>query len=163
MGKDASQLVGICGLFCGTCPNYLAYQKNDVEQLEQISQATGIPVEEIRCDGCLSDRVMPQCVECRHGFRQCASEKKVTWCWGCPDFPCQRLRNFTNVHIVNGISHHTHVIEDLQYMKEHGIEQWVREQEKAGRCSQCGERLYWFARKCPNCHTQVRWNLANLQ
>ncbi|MBW2311331.1 MAG: DUF3795 domain-containing protein [Deltaproteobacteria bacterium] len=47
----------------------------------------GIPVEPIGCDGCLSERVSPHCVDCRHGFRRCAAEKKVTWCFECPEFP----------------------------------------------------------------------------
>jgi hypothetical protein len=156
MEQDVKKLVGICGLYCGTCQIYLASQENDIEQLEKISQSTSIPIEEIRCDGCLSDKVFFPCVECRHGFRQCAREKKVTWCFQCHDFPCQRLSDFTNVHIINGISHHALVIEDLQYMKEHGIEQWVEQQERAGRCPQCRKRLYWFVRECSNCHMQVR-------
>ena len=156
MKEDVRKLVSICGLYCGTCPQYLAYQENDAEQLAKISRERGIPVKEVRCDGCLSDRVISFCVECRHGFRQCAKEKKVTWCFECVDFPCQRLRDFTNIHIVDGISHHAHVIDDLQYMKEQGIEAWVEKQEKAGRCPQCGKRLYWFTRVCPNCQTRIR-------
>jgi hypothetical protein len=80
----------------------------------------------------------------------------VTWCFQCREFPCPRLWDFRDVHIVNGISHHAHVIEDLQYMKEHGMEQWVEEQERAGQCPNCGKRLYWFARECPTCHASVR-------
>jgi len=149
-------LVGICGLYCGTCPSYLAYQENDAEELERISQRLGVAVSEVRCDGCLSDNVMPQCVDCRRGFRRCAKDKEVTWCFQCPDFPCKRLRDFTDVHVINGISHHAHVIEDLQYMKEHGIEDWVEKKEKEGRCPHCGKRLYWFTLECPKCHTKIR-------
>ena len=154
--QDATKLVAICGIYCGTCPSYLAYQENDVEEIERTAQRLGIPIGEVRCDGCLSGKVRPPCVECKPGFRRCARENKVTWCFQCPDFPCQRLRDFTNVHIVNGISHHAHVIDDLIYMKEHGIEQLIEKQEKSGRCPQCGRRLYWFSRVCPGCHTQVR-------
>jgi len=161
MKQGARKLVGICGLYCGTCPQYLAWQENDTEQLAKISQEHDIPVEEIRCDGCLSDRVISFCLECRHGFRQCAKEKKVTWCFECPDFPCQRLRDFTKVHIVDGIPHHAHVIDDLQYMKEYGVKAWVEKQEEAGRCPRCGKRLYWFTRVCPVCHTQIKRNERN--
>jgi len=133
MKQDVKKIVGICGLYCGTCPKYPTH-----------------------CEGCLSDRVAPHCVRCINGFRQCAMEKKVTWCFQCQDFPCQRLMDFTNSHIVNGISHHAHVIEDLQYMRELGIEQWIEEQERTVHCSQCGERLYWFIRECPKCNMQVR-------
>lgn len=159
---DVRELAGICGLYCGTCPRYLAYQENDVEQLNEISRETGVPIEEIRCDGCLSDNVSPTCLECRHGFRQCAGEKNVTWCFECDDFPCQRLHDFRDVHVVNGISHHIHVIEDLQYMKNHGVEQWVAEQDRAGSCPKCGKRLYWFVHECSTCHTKIRPNPAGL-
>ena len=160
--QDAAKLVGICGLYCGTCPIYIAYQENDVDELEKTSQILGIPIREIRCDGCLSDMVMPQRVDCPHGFRRCARDKKVMWCFQCPDFPCQRLKDFTNIHIINGISHHAHVIDDLYYMKEHGVEQWVEKQQIAGCCPQCGKRLYWFSRVCPACHTPIRQNPAQL-
>ena len=156
MKQDISKQVGICGLYCGTCPNYLASRKNDTTQLKKISQDRGIPIEDIRCDGCLSEKVFPPCLECRHGFRECAAEKQVTWCFECHDFPCERLRNFTNVHIVDGISHHANVIKDLQYMKDNGIEPWVEEQEKAGHCPRCGEALYWFVRSCSHCNTSLR-------
>ena len=158
--QGARQLAGICGIYCGTCPRYPAYRENDVEQLREISRATGVPIDEIRCDGCLSDRVFATCLECRHGFRQCVGEKNVTWCFECHDFPCQRLRDFRHVHVVNGISHHVRVIEDLHYMKEHGVEQWAAEQERAGSCPNCGKRLYWFSRECPSCHTQIDRNPA---
>jgi len=153
--EDLRKLVGICGIYCGTCPIYLAHRESDIECLDEISNARGIPLDKIQCDGCLSDRVFPPCVECSHGFRQCAKEKQVTWCFQCNEFPCQRLANFRDIHVVNGISHHAHIIENLQSMKEHGIEQWVGGQEKAGVCSKCGKRLYWFVRECPKCHAPV--------
>ena len=152
MGQDISNTTGICGLYCGTCPNYLASRKNDSEQLKKISQKTGIPIEEVRCDGCLSDNVFAPCVDCKHGFRRCAEEKEVTWCFQCHDLPCRRLKDFKDVHIVNGISHHAHVIEDLKYVREHGIEKWLVVQEKAGQCPRCGTMLYWHVRECPDCH-----------
>jgi uncharacterized OB-fold protein len=58
--------------------------------------------------------------------------------------------------VVNGIWHHKKVIENLQFMKDHGIEEWVKEQEKGGACPNCGKMLYWYALKCPGCHARVR-------
>ncbi len=106
MERDAAQLVGICGLHCGTCSYYLAHREDDTGELERISRAHRIPISEARCDGCLSDRVMPHCADCRHGFQRCAADKEVTWCFQCLDFPCQRLTDFLHVHVVSGVSHH---------------------------------------------------------
>ena len=83
MKQDAYELVAICGIYCGTCPSYLAWQENDIEQLERRAQRHGISIEEVHCNGCLSDKLFSLCVECRHGFRKCAREHKVTWCFEC--------------------------------------------------------------------------------
>lgn len=156
MNKDYEQLVGICGIYCGTCNIYLASKLDDKEELKKISARDNIPIQEIHCDGCLSDSVYSPCRECGHGFRECAKEKKVTWCFQCTDFPCQRLKSFKDIHIVNGISHHEHLIEDLAYMKDHGVGQWVEQQEKKGQCPKCGKMRYWFSKECPDCHVKIR-------
>ena len=156
MRTDAEKIVGICGLYCGSCPSYLAYKKNDVELLEKMSRERGFSIEELRCEGCLSDKVSANCRGCRAGFRECAEEKQVSWCFQCDDFPCQRVKDFTKVHIVNGIPHHEHIIEDLEYMKTHGVEPWVEKQEKAAQCPGCGETLYWCDRECTSCGAKVR-------
>lgn len=155
MEHDASKLVGICGLYCGTCPSYLAFRKKDMEKIEMMSLEKGLDFQELQCDGCLSGRVASGCRTCRHGFRTCAAEKQVKWCFECDEFPCQRLEDFEHVHVVNGVSHHINVINDLHYMKKYGIEDWVRVQDMEARCPGCGEVLYWFDRECPDCHEKV--------
>lgn len=153
--QKVKQLVGICGIYCGTCPKYLAPRYQDLDYIRRTSEETGLPPEQIRCDGCLSDNVFPSCRDCRHGFRRCARENKVTWCFECRHFPCQRLRDFLPIHVVNGISHHARLIEELQFMKEHGIERWLQRQQQAGRCPQCGRMIYWHDRQCPACQKQI--------
>jgi hypothetical protein len=143
--------LGICGLYCGTCPKYLAYQEQDKSELNKMSETDKVPVEDIRCDGCLSDHVYPTCRDCRHGFRRCAEEKKVTWCFQCPEFPCKRLKDFSKIHVVNGIWQHKKVIENQQFMKDNGIEEWIKQQDKEGACPGCGKMLYWHSVKCPRC------------
>ena len=127
--NDPEKVVGICGLFCETCPSY----------------AEGL------CDGCLSDHVVEVCAECRHGFRECAKEHGVTWCSECGDFPCDRLRTFRDIHVVNGISHHEHILEYVARQREIGPAAWVKEQEEENACPSCGEMLIWYEDKCRHC------------
>ena len=127
--NDPEKVVGICGLFCETCPSY----------------ADG------RCGGCLSDHVVDVCAECRHGFRECAKEHGVTWCSECGDFPCARLEAFKDIHIVNGISHHEHILEYVARQREIGVAAWVKEQEEENACPSCGEILIWYEDKCRKC------------
>jgi hypothetical protein len=156
--EDVTRIVGTCGLYCGTCPIYLAPRKKDLDQIKRISKETGISSGKVYCDGCLSNNVFAPCVVCKHGFRRCASVNKVTWCFQCPHFPCQRLSDFKDAHVVEGISHHAHVIDDLQSMREQGIEKWVEKQSREARCPECGTVLYWFVRECSNCRAQVKRN-----
>lgn len=159
MMEDGKNLVGICGLYCGSCPNYLAPRVKDTEELNNIASAKEMQPDEVRCDGCLSDFVMPDCVTCRHGFRACAEEHGVTWCFQCAEYPCQRLDNFSKIHIVNGICHHANIIPDLAYLKERGINAWIEKKEKESCCPECGQKLYWFALECPYCKAVIKVNL----
>ncbi len=84
MKESMDQLVGICGLYCGTCPKYLAFQGQDLNELQKMAISAKVPVEDIRCDGCLSDNVYPTRRDCRHGFRRCAEES---------DLPARLMQN----------------------------------------------------------------------
>lgn len=121
--------VAICGLFCGTCPSY--------------------PHE---CEGCLSDGVlMEDCKSCSNGFRDCANIHNVTRCYECIDFPCEKLDSFKDKHYQNGIGHHKHVIENLDFMKENGIQKWLEKQILENTCSKCGQIIYWYDKNTHKC------------
>jgi hypothetical protein len=156
--EDKSNLIGICGIYCGSCPKYLAPRIQDHAYLSTTARETGYSVEEIRCDGCLSDKVYPTCSECSPGFRACSQAKGVTWCFQCADFPCQRLRDFLDVHVVNGISHHARLIDELQFIKDRGRDAWIEKQEKAGQCPHCGRKVYWHDSQCPACRRNLDRN-----
>lgn len=123
-----SRTAAICGLFCGTCPSY--------------------PKE---CEGCLSERTASDCTFCHNGFRDCAKAHGVVRCYECEEFPCQRLETFKGKHYCNGIGHHERVIQDLQYMKENTVEQWVQMQTQVHTCKNCGELIYWHDMQCHSC------------
>ena len=128
MSKYSTDLAGICGLFCGTCPFF--------------------PSE---CEGCLAGRVAEHCTDCRHGFRTCAQEKGVTRCYECVEFPCGRLEDFIPVHVENGIVHHENVINDLFLMKEIGVQNWVDKQVEDHTCAGCGELIVWHEANTHRC------------
>ncbi len=68
MLSDEEAVVGICGIYCGSCPSYLAPRVGDAEQIRLIAERHGIPEAQVPCDGCHSGRVMKTCLECVHGF-----------------------------------------------------------------------------------------------
>lgn len=126
--KPNNQTAAICGLFCGTCPCYPA-----------------------DCHGCLSDKLTPHCTICSNGFRTCAKEHAVTRCYECNEFPCNRITQFSKEHYQNDICHHENIITDLNYMREHGLENWVEKQTKNNTCKNCDTLIYWYNKKSHVC------------
>ena len=133
MNKYSTDLAGICGLFCGTC-SYFSEE----------------------CEGCLSNKVAAQCVECRYGFRSCAKENGITRCYECSDFPCKRLADFIPAHVENGIVHHENVINDLLLMREIGVQTWVDKQVETHTCAACGKMIYWHETHMHKCLITVK-------
>lgn len=133
MQNHANEIVGICGLFCKTCPSF----------------ADG------KCNGCLSDFVAEHCAVCGHGFRDCAKEHGVVRCSECRELPCNRLRAFKDCHIVDGISHHEHIIDYVRGQRDLGVEAWAEEQEKLNTCPVCGTINVWCERKCRGCGREI--------
>ena len=153
--SDAN-VVGICGLYCGTCPSYLAPRLGDPDRIRERAVEWGLPEDDVKCDGCLSERVAKPCQTCVPGFRQCAGEHSVTWCFECDQFPCDRLHRFRDAHVVDGISHHENVIDDLEYMRVNGIDSWLATQRDLAKCRTCGATNYWFTWTCAGCGTKLR-------
>ncbi len=153
--KQDQRLAGICGIYCGNCPAYLAPRQSDQVELARLARNNHMAIQDVGCDGCLSDKLMPECRECGHGFRACAKRHEVIWCFQCREFPCQRLEAFKEIHLRNGVSHHQGVISQLQAMKLIGCDAWLERMGAASACQSCGRSLYWFERKCRFCGQPV--------
>lgn len=119
--------------------------------MARLAEANHVEPGEVGCDGCLSNRLMPECRQCRHGFRACARARGVTWCFQCDDFPCQRLRGFLPIHIRDGVSHHARLLNELRDMGQRGVNAWLEDKATQAACPNCGRSLYWFERVCPDC------------
>lgn len=126
MNEDVA---AICGIFCGSCPFY--------------------PSE---CHGCLSNHLTAHCQLCMNGFRECATKHDVKRCNECKDFPCERLEDFKDIHIENGISHHESIIENLRAMNSIGVDKWVQQQEENSTCPKCHDRILWYDQNSHICN-----------
>jgi hypothetical protein len=93
-------LLAACGLDCAQCESYQATQSNDLLALEAVVEkwtqeyhATGLSVENIQCDGCMTaGRKVEHCSECK--IRLCAIERGFANCAVCPDYACEQLTAF---------------------------------------------------------------------
>ena len=139
-GPVGEEVLGYCGLYCGGCQ---AYQETTSE-----AKAGAEPTE--RCLGCASDVVAPWCREC--AIRDCCKEKGLRYCLPCNEYPCDKLRAFTDDP---RYPYHKAVHADMARLREIGLPAWLKEQSVRWICPSCGHRYHWFARQCPTCNARV--------
>ena len=142
-GKSRTRLLGICGVYCGACSTYRAYNDKD-QALFQRNVDMGMPPDQIFCKGCGSDVLNEWCANCE--FRKCVKERGIVYCFECEDFPCKKLIDFSKTR-----PHRTLGLRNLKQLKGTSIEEWLKQQEKRWTCSSCGKKLHWYSRKCPDC------------
>lgn len=130
-----SVLVAPCGMNCAICSAYLAL-KHDV-------RAKGVKM--IRCLGC-----RPRNKNCAWLKKQCPqlASDEISFCYECNTFPCKRL-------IAIDERYRTHfrmsMIDNLKFVKEHGMEKFLKQQEKVWKCKRCGEMVCCHNGLCFNC------------
>jgi len=110
---------------CSLCAAYLALKNNVKSQGVQI----------------------PYCVGCRPRGKQCALLKKrcprllkseIKFCFECTDFPCAPLKTIDKRYRSR---YHMSMIENLNTIKQVGIERFLAEQEQKWKCSKCGQTI----------------------
>jgi hypothetical protein len=128
-------LIAPCGMNCALCASYLA-MKNDLK-------TTGI--------------MKTYCAGCRPRGKNCAFLKKkcdllgnvrVQYCYECSEFPCRSLKQLdTRYRTLYRMS----MIENLEYIREHGIKNLLEREEEKWRCPECGGTICCHNGICFSC------------
>jgi transposase len=130
-----TELIAPCGMNCALCSGYLALQYD-------------VKSKGIR---------MPYCKGCRPRDKNCAFLKKkrglllnksVMFCFECPDFPCERLKRLDKRYQK---LFRMSMIENLQELKEKGMETFLENQERKYKCPKCGDIICVHDGKCYSC------------
>jgi hypothetical protein len=148
-------LLAPCGLYCGVCGVYYATRDENEKFLQKllkvyqggIPQLAQLTTEDLRCDGCLSDRVSYFCRVC--AIKSCTREKGYAGCHECADFPCPHVEGFP-MPVGKKV-----ILRAIPYWREHGTEKWVRDEESRYACPGCGHRLFRGAKRCNRCGISV--------
>lgn len=102
-----------------------------------------------RCGGCRSDGELPKyCIECR--IRNCdhIQVHGNQFCFECPDYPCRRLRQLdVRYRSRYGMS----IIENLEFIRERGLHQFVETEKQRWACPVCGALLCVHKPTCISC------------
>jgi hypothetical protein len=144
---DSNKLktAAFCGLFCEACGLYLATKENG-EKLSKIAERFKLPPEQVKCEGCRSDKLSPYCSTCK--MKECASRKKINFCSECEEYPCQLVLDFRSQP---NVAHRLEIENSLQRIKEIGYTAWYEEMVQHYSCKQCGAINCAYDAYCRNC------------
>ena len=138
-----------CGLYCGACEIINAKTDQDRERVGRIWDAKP---EQVHCSGCKTNHLFVHCRNCP--IRNCAMGKKVEFCFQCGDYPCAIYES--GKEIIEHLPHLKATVVNQKYIKEHGVEHWLVEQEKKWQCPQCESSFAWYTEECRNCGKNLR-------
>jgi hypothetical protein len=144
----APEQMAYCGIYCEQCSFKAAAETKRPEHLANLPPKYNAPqyvpfkqevLDGLACPGCKGDALCgPGCK-----IKVCASGKGLVSCAECGAFPCSILLDFAN----DGVPHHHRALENLQSIRENGVEDWFGRFKTNLTCD-CGERISWYYR----CH-----------
>lgn len=133
------ELIAPCGMNCAICSRYLSYLNN---------------YKSSQCRGC-----RPNDHTCTYLFEKCTginhhtSTGKSVFCSKCSQYPCRQINRMDNRYQTNyGMS----IKDNLESIKETGINRFISDQYEKHRCSRCGALISIHNRKCFKCDKVTR-------
>lgn len=132
--KFTPELIAPCGMNCGICKRYLAYSRGVPEERGKV----------IHCQGCL-----PSNKNCyvKRGCKKLA-KKEIKFCFECDNMPCENLSRLERRYREQ---YNMSMVENLQELKDKGMEKFLENQESKYKCSRCGDIISVHDRKCLTC------------
>jgi hypothetical protein len=147
-------LVGRCGIYCGSCIIYRAYK--DSEQLRQrVAERNNCEPGEIRCEGCqtvLTNGWNSQewGKNCR--IVKCLEAKGLDFCYECDIYPnCKEFRALADHSLKYGES----LAENLEKIKASEVEEWLEEEAEKWKCLKCGKPISRHLTECHWCGAKI--------
>lgn len=134
MNEMKPVLVAPCGMNCNLCSRYLDPSK--------------VPYP--NCPGC-----RPRGRGCIHKRGLCKKLRKaeLAFCYECEDYPCEDLKALDKKYQKN---YNCSFIEHLDYIKKHGIEEFLKIEKEKYKCPNCGHYICVHNGKCYNCNMKLQ-------
>ena len=145
--NNNSKLVGICGLYCGACDNYLAFQPGHDHLLTQEKFVKDRENE--YCEGCNSNKVSLHCSQCY--MRACAKQKEIINCAYCSEYPCDEITKFkSDAEKWDGAKHRKYIFINNEELVKEGEMVWLNNQKIQWTC-ECGKAFSFYETNCSSC------------
>ena len=142
-------LIAPCGMNCGLCA---AYQFKELDLNKKGFHRT-------YCPGCI-----PRGENCTHMADACdlLGKGEVRFCFVCAKYPCKRLKSLDKRYRTK---YHMGMIENLNTIRDAGMEDFLKSQEEKWNCPTCGGTICCHNGLCLTCQFEIfvtnkkyRWN-----
>ena len=122
--------IATCGMNCGICKYY--YREKD------------------QCPGCRGpdENKSKYCVECIIVNCDEIKKKNSEFCFECANIPCKRLKNLDKRYRTK---YHMSMLDNLDYIKKKGIEQFLDKEKQKWKCPKCGGIITCHGGICLTC------------
>ena len=130
------KLIAPCGMNCCLCIAY-QFKENDINTLG---------FHKKYCPGCI-----PRGEYCTHMRDACEllAKGSFRFCFECESFPCKRLKALDKRYRTK---YHMGMIENLNYIKVFGMEEFLKKERDKWRCTACGAITCCHNGLCLNCN-----------
>lgn len=146
------KLVGSCGLYCGACDNYLAFQPAG-KHLLKTEKFIEENLDLLRCEGCNSNSLSEHCSKCE--MMQCAKSKGYLHCGECGDFPCAMIIKFrTDGEKWDFAKHRLDILNNINEINKLGIDIWLKDSAEQWTC-ECGQPYSYYEQVCVRCNNKL--------
>ena len=131
-------LIAPCGMNCGICIGYIR-EKN-------------------KCPGCnIESQKKPQhCMSCIIKNCEYLQESQSGFCYACEKYPCRRLKQLDKRYRAK---YHMSMLENLAYIKQYGLEKFVKNEDRRWRCTSCNGQLSAHRENCLECGREQVWEM----
>jgi hypothetical protein len=138
-----------CGMNCSLCIAF-QFKENDLNKQG---------FHKSYCPGCI-----PRGKNCTHMGDWCKLLEKgeIRFCFECDTYPCKRLKALDKHYRTK---YHMSMIENLNYIKKNGIEEFLNKEAIKWCCHECGGKICCHNGLCLNCNLdklrlnkKYRWN-----
>jgi hypothetical protein len=132
--KFTSGLLAPCGIYCGICKAYLAYNHNVPRQRSKVTYCSGCRPRAKNCyikRGCTKLR--------KHALESCSQ---------CDVMPCKNLLHLDKRYRER---YDMSMVENLKDIQANGMEAFLEGQRRKYRCSNCGGTFSVHNGKCYSC------------
>ena len=126
------ELIAPCGNNCSICVAYFGYRMDGKRRKDA-------------CPGCRTKNK-----NCAFLKKHCEllSKNKIEFCFECETFPCEHLVKLDNDYRTK---YNMSVIENLEFIRDSGIDRFLKQQEERYRCPECGGTSCVHTNRCYSC------------